>query len=176
MKLRLLEPRATAVTLAAAAALGLLVGALIGAAGGSHEGGAGAELSAGRPEIPPFVVRPPTSTPRPDHPSPDLGNLTGLRQRNGAPVLLFDRVTLRGSDKTGYTVDNQGQRIRQRRMADVVKVIGGEKLTRQPEPKDIPLETLLSYLTASAKDDPLLVWLQYDDDGRIAEIREQNLP
>jgi len=176
MELRLLEPRATAFTLAGAAAAGLLVGALIGAIGGSHQDRFGAQASAGGPQIPPFVVFTPTATPRPDHPSPDLGNLVGLQERNGAPVLLFDRVTLRGSEKTGYTIDNRTQRVRQRRMADVVKVIGGEKLTRQPQPEDIPLETLLSYLTGSAKDDPLLVWLRYDGDGKIVEIREQNLP
>lgn len=172
-----LAARTVALAVAGAAVGGLLIGGLIGAAGNRQDADEdGTQQSSLRPSIPPFIVLSPTSTPRPDHPSPDLGNLVSVRDRGGEKVLRFDRVTVRGTEKTGYTIDNQTDRIRQRTLADDVEVIGAEKLTRQPVGRTVPLSTLLGYLERSGTSDPLLVWLSYRDDGKVVEVREQNLP
>ena len=176
MELRGLLPRVTGLAVGAAALGGLLVGALISTDGQRGGATANARASGFRPPIPPFVVLAPTATPRPDHPSPDLGNLVRVKKRHGDTVLVFDRVTVRGTEKTGYTIDNRNPRTRNRTLASKVEVIGGEKLTRQPAPKQVPLAALLDYVRRAAADQPLLAWLSYDEHGDVVQIREQNLP
>ena len=171
-----LQSRVVGVALGVAALGGLALGALLGAAGDGDGKRPGSQAADGRPAIPVFAPRPPTATPKPDHPSPDLGRLVGVRKKDGKDVLRFDRVTVQRSPQGEYTVDNRGQKVRERRLADGVKVLGADKLVQQPQPTEVPLPTLLRYLEGPAAKDPLLVWLSYDGAGGVVEIREQALP
>jgi hypothetical protein len=174
MDLGAMRPKLVGIAIATATVAGLAAGALMETTGRDRAADEDAR-SGNRPTIPPFVQFTPTATPRPDHPSPDLGNLTGVRGRDGAQVLRFDRVTLRQTGPGRYEIGNQNQRVRERTLADSVKVVGAQRLTQQPEPREVPLSRLVEYLEQSGAKRPVLAWLTYDEAGRVSEIREQNL-
>jgi hypothetical protein len=154
----------------------LFVGALVGASQSPGAPGSRGQTPVEEAGSPRFTFYSPTATPTGDHPSPDIGYLKGVEERGDQAVLLFDRVTVHGSQAAGYTITNESDRIRKQRLTDDVKVTGGQLLTGGQAAGEVPRSALLSYLREKAGSAPLLTWLRYDDDGRVTSVQEQSRP
>jgi hypothetical protein len=114
----------------------------------------------------------PTAVPQAGDFNPDFGYLRGLKDGS----VLFDRVSLVRTPSGSIEMDNKRGTIRRKRLADTVRVLGGQGLTGSGGPTEVSIGALRRHLRESADSAPLLVWIRYDGAGRIIEVQEKGRP
>lgn len=180
---------------ASVAALGVMIGVLLGLAGG------GQAPPAQRGPTP-HAIQPAADSPTPTSTGPteradsdvepgrrnDVGYFLGSTQEGDGVHITFDRVqVLTGADATahaqkhdksppasGILIVNENPKTRELVLAPDVAVLGGVQLAGSSEPQQIPLETLLASL--ADKGATTVLDVSYDELGYVTEVREKTVP
>jgi hypothetical protein len=184
--------------LGAVAIVGLGTGFLIGIAGSGSPGPAARRTavspsspSPGQPSASTPAARPTVRAASEVEPgrTADVGYLLGSRQAADGVHVTFDRIQqlagaaadryarshgLSQPSPGGFLLVNENPRTRDLVLAPGVRVVGAARLTGQPEPRPVPLDTLLGALAANGPEMPLD--LTYDRLGYVVEVREKNTP